>query len=348
MTDETLATEPVAVESAPVEAVEAAAPVEAKPRAMEDTIRETYRELTEPKSERVRGENGRFLRAELTETAPEVALDAAPEVAPEIAPVEPKPWEAPPNTWKKDTAALFAALPEPVKQEIHRREEDFHKGISQYKDAAAFGHSMFEDIAPHFDAMRQLGGTPKEVVRDVMNAWRSLATGTAEQKRATLLQLANGYGINLAESAPPSYESQAAPEIAPVLQRLQHLESTIQESQRARAEAEHAERVSQAQKFLNDPSREHIDLVFDDMLALVRGGIDPDTAYNKAVWAHPEARAKLLAKQDAERKAREAAEAAAARKAAAVNVQRRGTPPAKPVTGSMDDTIRQTLRNLSG
>lgn len=323
---------------------------ESAPASMEDTIRETYAKLTKPQRER--GTDGKFVRAESTDTditeahgntdegadVPAIAAPASP---------EPKPWDAAPNTWKKDVAANYAALPESVRQEIHRREGDFHKGIEQYREAASFGQSLFEDLSPHFDAMRQIGGTPKEVVRDVMNAWRSLATGSPDQKRDTLLQLARGYGINLTEADAPRYrEPQTAPELAPVLQRLSQLEGTITESQRAREAADHAERVAQAQKFLSDPSREYMDAVFDDVVALVRTGRDPAQAYEQAIWAHPETRAKLLAKQDEERKRTEAAQAAAARKAAAPNVTRRGTPPAASPRGTMEDTIRATYRQM--
>ena len=347
MTEETLAP----VDATPTDITPAAvtpepvAPVQAEP-SMEDTIRDTYQKLTTPARER--GPDGKFLRTESVAAPDDTAGGVEAQEIAAAPPPEPKPWETPPNTWKKETAAQFAALPEPIKQEIHRREEDFHKGIAQYKDAAAFGHSMFEDISPHFDVMRQLGGTPKEVVRDVLGAWRTLATGSPEQKRSTLLQLAQGYGISLDELADPRYRGeQPAPELAPVLQRLGQLEQTITESQRAREEAEHAERVSAAQKFLSDPKHEYMDTVFEDVVALVRAGRDPEKAYEQAIWAHPDTRAKLMAKQDAERRQREAAEAAAARKAAAVNVQRRGSPPAASKPGTMEDTIRETYRQLN-
>jgi hypothetical protein len=70
-------------------------------------------------------------------------------------------------------------------------------------------------------------------------------------------------------------------------------------------------------------------------------------AYDKAIWMVPEVRDKLLAKQDQERRAKEAEQAAAARKAAAANVRPRGTPPAAQKPGSMEDTIRATYRELA-
>lgn len=347
MTDEVLATEPVDATPADITPPEVTPEPVDKPASMEDTIRETYQKLTTP--ERVRGPDGKFARTtpDSTEVPGSTGAEAAAPTDSAPVPAEPKPWETPPNTWKKDTAALFASLPEPIKQEVHRREEDFHKGISQYKDAAAFGHSLFEDLSPHFDVMRQLGGTPKEVVREAIGAWRTLATGSPDMKRNTLLSLAQQYGINLSEQTDTRHrEPSATPELAPVLQRIAQLEGTIEQSQRAREEAEHAERVAQAQKFLSDPSREYMEAVFDDVVALVRAGRTPEQAYEQAIWAHPETRAKLMAKQDAERKQREAAEAAAARKAASANVQRRGTPPVASKPGSMEDTARAAYRSL--
>lgn len=344
------APEPTAVE-ATAPATPATPAAEAAPaKSMDDTIRDTLRDLTAAPTSRERGPDGRFLRNEDSTEAPgdTGAGATAPETSAPASPPEPKPWDAAPNAWKKDVATAYAALPEPVRQEIHRREEDFHRGIAQYKDAAAFGHSMFEDISPHFETMRQMGAAPREVVREVMGAWRELATGTPDQKRATLLRLADAYGISRAEfDGARDRDFPANPELAPVLQRLAQLEGTITESQRAREAAEQAERVAQATKFLNDPAHEHIDTVLDDVLILVRAGKSPADAYQQAIWAHPETRAKLIAKQEDERKQREAAEAAAARKAATVNVQRRGTPPVATKPGTIEDTIRQTYRQLN-
>jgi len=112
-------------------------------------------ELAAEPVERVRGADGKFLKTNPV-AAPDDAAGGAEAQDIAAPPAEPKPWEAAPNTWKKEVAQLYGALPEPVRQEIHRREEDFHKGIAQYRDAAAFGNSMFEDISPHFDVMRQV------------------------------------------------------------------------------------------------------------------------------------------------------------------------------------------------
>lgn len=344
MTDEVLATElpeptptpePVA---APVAAQEAPAPT------MEDTIRETYRELTGEPAQPLRGPDGKFARAESAEPAAEVPTEGL-----EAPAAEPKPWDAAPNTWRKETAQKWAALDPEIRQEIHRRESDFHKGIGEYRDAAAFGRSIFEDVSPHFDVMRQIGGTPREVLREVMGAWRALATGTPEQKQSTLLRLAEGYGISLGELADARDRAPSAnPELAPVLQRMERIESSLTQAQRAQAEAAWQGQVEQAQKFLSDPSREYMADVVDDVIGFVKAGYTPEDAYNKAIWAHPGTRDKLLAKEAQERQKREAAEAAKARRAAAANVTRRGTPPAAPAKGSMDDTIRAEWRRLNG
>lgn len=364
MTDETLSQETLPESPAP----ETSIPDDQPTGGMEDTIRETYRQLTAPPEEsveRARGADGRFVSARpefsgsnagaMAQQTPEAesATTAQPPTEggnqEEVSPPSEHPWTEPPNTWRKETAGLFKDLPDAVKQEVHRRESDFHRGISEYRDAAAFGRSIFEDVSPHFETMRQLGSTPREVVRDVLGAWQQLATGTPEQKQATFLRLADGYGIDLSELLDARDRAPSnSPELTPVLQRIEQLESTLTQAQRAQAESAWQGQVEQAQKFLTDPAREFMPQVVDDVIALVRAGYDPDEAYNKAIWAHPDTRAKLLSKQENERRQREAAETARARKAATVNVTRRGTPPAVEKPGSMEDTIRQTLRKING
>ena len=102
-------------------------------------------------------------------------------------------------------------------------------------------------------------------------------------------------------------------------------------------------------RFRADPANEHFPVLESQMAALITSGQADSLkdAYDKALWLNPETRAKAIAKQDDVRRQREAVEAAAARKAASVNVVKRGTPPAPAKPKSMEDTIRETYRRLN-
>lgn len=327
---------------------------------MDDTARETYRAVMESgdmpeeiaddkavteKPARTRGADGRFAKGE--EPAPANTADPA-EPAEQT---QTKPHDAYPNTWGKDLAETWKTLPENVRQQIHKREQDMHNGIRQYRDAAGFGQQMAQEMLPYQQIMREKGVTPQGVVRDIMKSLHTMVTGSEESKAQTFLQLAQSYGINLdtVMSLGQRSPSQAAPDLAPVLQRVQQIETRISQADQQRAEAERAEDDRAVNAFLNDPKNEHAQTVRQQMSSLLLSGQAKDLAdaYSQAIWLHPEVRAKLLEKQETERRKKEAEEAAAARKAAAANVTRRGTPPAPNKPGSMEDTARAIYRRLN-
>jgi len=88
------------------------------------------------------------------------------------------------------------------------------------------------------------------------------------------------------------------------------------------------------------------------MAGLLQAGLatDLNDAYEKAIYANPTVRAKVLAQQqeqaEAQRKAIAAQKAQAAKQASSVNVTRKGTMAAAKPVGSMEDTIRETAREL--
>jgi len=356
---------------------ETEAEVETTPdQALEATIRETYQKLTaEPDNaesdiatgqppaaeqdatsgaqpsvsgDRARGPDGKFVsKGGDAGTATPVAAGStqAPQASPH---------DAYPSSWKKDHEAQWKALPEAVRAEVHRREQDFLNGIKEYKEPAAFGRALGQDLFPHLETFRRLNVTPQQVVREVMGTWSTLVNGTSDQKRQTLLQVAKNYGIDLPAGGVPSPQNGAQPpangvDFSPVLQRVESLEQTLQ-AQRSEALRLEQERVdSEIASFGKDPKHEHFEAVRQEMGRLIQSGSADtlQTAYDKAVWALPETRAKLMAVEAENLRKRQAEEAAAARKAASANVTRRGTPPAVQKPGSMDDTIRAEYRRLT-
>jgi hypothetical protein len=339
---------------------------------IEDTIRDKYRELTgtsgeddgeegaeapkEPKKPQAR-QNGRFAKEGAQAAAPGTEGDqqapAGEEGEGEQPVVTQKPHDAMPNTWKKELSEEWKALPERARQEIHRREQDMFNGLRQYKEGAQFGQSMAREMLPYQRIMQEKGVTPQAIVRDIMGALNTMATGSEESKADTFLQLAKTYGINLDQvmTRHSRVPSQAVPGLEPVLQRVQQIESRFTQADQERQRQQDAEDDAAAQRFLNDPKNEHARTVAPQVAALLSSGQAKDyaDAYEQAIWLHPEVRQKLLDKQAAEQRKKDSEQAKNARRAASTNVQRRGTPPAQTAPRTMDDTIREQLRkhNLS-
>jgi hypothetical protein len=327
----------------PIEAV-------AEPRSMDDTIRETLRgiqdrgdapadvvapESPEQKAERIRDREGKFARPELS----------APEGAPqEQAPVI----KAAPNTWRKEQAAKFATLPPDVQDEVLRREQDFFKGIEQYKGKAQFAERMEKAIIPHADTLRSLGVNPDVAVSELLMADRKLRYGSPSEKQQYFAYLAQSYGID-----PTQLQVQQNVQVDPNVQHLQNqvqqLTGYVQQQQLLSQRQEEQTLTGEISKFASNPVNRHFESVRGDMAALLQAGIATDLqdAYERAIYANPATRAAVLAEQQAAARQQAAKKAQAARSAGSVNIMRRPSMPVSQPIGSMDDTIRQTLRRLT-
>lgn len=302
----------------------------------------------EVSGERQRGPNGKFLAKANGQAAAEPAEALAAEQTAQT--VAPKPHDAVPNTWKKEFGTEFGKLPENVRQEIHRREQDFLRGIGQYKEAAGFGQTIAQELLPYQQIMQQHNAHPRDVLKNLMPAYKTLVTGSPQDKANLILQLVKEHGIDFASLGTDSQQSTAQttqedPRLATALQRIEKLEGNLTAQERQRAEAEYSANVDAVTKFGSDPAHKHFPAVREQMSALIKSGQanDLNDAYDKAMWIVPEVRASLLAEQEQERANKLAAEAANARKAAGANVARRGTPPVKPTTGKIEDTIGAQL-----
>ncbi len=329
-----------------------AEPTESK--SIDDTLRETYQKLQQPEEtveeavaeeveespSRERDEHGRFKAKAGEEQPPE---EEQPEVE---QPQEDTPLAKAPASWTKEAQEAYNALPEQVKAQVHKREEDFHKGIEQYRENAHIGQVLDKEIRPYADLIQQHGTTAQNVVRDLLATQKSLMMGTPEEKASVVARILRDFQVDteavnsLLEKPAPA---QPDPQFSQLSQEVNGLKEQLQQAQLAPF-------IEQVNAFAADPQNEHFALVEDDMNALLAQGRAKDLrdAYDKAVWANPETRAKLLAKQQEDERRKAAEKAAAAKRAGSTNVQRRGTPPVAPATGTIEDTIRSTYRALNG
>lgn len=339
------------------------------PATMEDTIRNKLREMAKPAAEtpetpaadtRPRDAQGRFVKPDGSLVDPSQATPdekAAAETPPET-PTPPKPGEVditkPPTSLKGAVQAKWSNLDPDVRSEFHRREADFHKGLSAYKEMAEIGKIMDAEVRPYEAFIRSKNLSAPAVVRDLMNTAYTLNTGNPDAKLQVVLNIAKEYGIDLSNVQEKAQQlATAAPQIDPVIaplqQKLEAIEKQFEQQRTDAAQREYAELQRETNAFATNPKNKFYEVVKLDMAALIETGRADglQDAYDKAIWANPEARAQLLAEQQAAERKAKAEKAAAAKKAASTNVAPRGTLPAAPVVGSMEDTIRSAYRRIA-
>lgn len=325
-------------------------------KSMDDTIRETLQSLktrgmeaegekeapesSEEKAQRLRDEAGRF-KAPDAPAAAESSVDplVAAETPPEVAPA--------PNTWKKEVAAKWATLPPDVQAEVSRREADFHKGIEGYRAKAQFADSVANVLQPYQQTLKHLeetqGISAEKALDALLSADHKLRYGSPVEKQMYMHQLAQSYGVDLAQQIP-----QADQQVFTLQQRLQQLETALQNQTQQGAQREQQELNSTIAAFAADPKHSHFESVKGHMSALLQAGQAKDLAdaYEQAVYANPTTRAAMLQQQIAAQREEAAQKAKAAKEAASTNVPRRPSMPVTQPIGTMDETIRATLRRL--
>lgn len=338
----------------------------AAPTTMEDSIRAKLRELSKPAEEasetppvdtRPRDALGRFVKPDGSLVDPSQATPEEKAAEPAVV-TPPKPGEPdltkPPTSLKGNVQAKWQSLDPDVRAEFHRREADFHNGLSAYKQMAEIGKIMDAEVRPYEAFIRSKNLAAPAVVRDLLNTAYTLNTGSPEAKMQVVLNIAKEYGIDLSNVQESAQQLAAAapqidPVIAPLQEKLTAIEKRFEQQQQEAAQREYAELQRETNAFAQDSKNKFYELVKLDMAALIETGRADglQDAYDKAIWANPEARAQLLAEQQAAERKAKAEKAAAAKKAASTNVAPRGTLPAAPVVGSMEDTIRAKLRSMS-
>jgi hypothetical protein len=247
----------------------------------------------------------------------------------------------PPSSWTAAAKAEFSKLNPVIQQEVLKRESDFHKGVEQYREAANYAQSIRNVIAPYENTIRQVGVTPEVAIRELFKKDAELRHPDENVRRAAIYQLARHAGIDLSQGM-----QQIDPTALRMHQQLMEREAELNQIKTSQAQREQQELNS----FLEQAKqgKEHFDSVRNEMAALLQAGTakDINQAYEMAIWARPDLRQSLLAKQQEERRAEQVKIAQAAKAAAATNVARRGTMQAQKAVGTMDDTIKATLEKI--
>lgn len=255
-----------------------------------------------------------------------------------------------PKTWRPEAAKAWAELPETVRAEVLKREEDMFKGIEGYKADASIGKVIKDIVAPYIPNMRAKGVDPVHQIRSLLASNEALERGTPEQKAMVFRKLAEVYDVDLSGEGQSPY---ADPQISALNKTIDELRSRLDTNDNRMAESVKANLQKEVNTFADDPAHPYFDEVATDVAALLKGKVVTtlEEAYEKAVWLNPVTRAKEAARvtADAAAKAKSEAEAkaAAAKKASSANVKTstkpgRGTAP----VGSMDDTLSETLTTI--
>lgn len=265
--------------------------------------------------------------------------------------------------WKKAALAELDKLPPEVQQafiaEDKRREENFHKGIEQYRTGHTVAREWDEVITPYRATIDQFQVKPQEAVKQLLATDHILRYGQPHQKIGTVLQVLQNYGINPVDLAAivqgNTQQEPQDPQYQALNQRLAQFEQAQmaqhQQAEQARQQAERQTQTtiqSQIEAFASDPDHEHLELLKPMMGGLLQTGQAKDLteAYDMAFKAHPQTANIWIAQQ--QKQWADSRKAAASKAKQVTNVRSNGrASTAKPTTAAtMEETIRLTAEKL--
>lgn len=277
------------------------------------------------------------------ETADPVVATQEPEVSTRSAP----------KSWAKEMHEHYAKLDPAVQDYIEKREAEIHTGIAQYKEFNEFGKQMSQAIAPYRDLIQREGIDAPRAVQALMNAHKMLRESPAEQRTQYFMQLAKDYGVTLGQQAE---QEQIDPTVKALMDKVSNLEGSLNQRQQAERDLAYKAVTTEVETFAADKAHPYFDEVSDDIVMLLKTGVDLKEAYEKAVWANPVTRQKEISRiqTEQEKSIREKAiaEAAAAKKASSTTIrnrdtQRTPTENKRATMRDLDSALRETQREIN-
>lgn len=348
---------------------------------------------------RPREPDGRFAKVE-RETPEPVAEEAAPvEEAPaELVETKPVvPAIEPPDRWSVADREAFKKIPADAQEFVMRRYREIEGDYTRKTQEIAAFRRDYEPVqqmmAPFEQQIRNAGFTPATLIQAWANIEQALTQGRGvavvkdlvQNYRLDRAQLARELGLTAPAAGveqPPAPDgvapAQLPPEVTQTLQQLQARQTqfdqylTTQQQARQREETNRVMGAITAFRDAKDPSgnllHPHYDDLETDMIAYLQAarnmGQEPglDELYEKAVYANPSTREKVLLSQRAAEEAQRTATAekqrlearAKAEKARRAGSSVTGAPgasqaaiaAAKAGSGSLRDQIRASMDAL--
>lgn len=212
-----------------------------------------------------------------------------------------------PNSWSAAAKAAWTNADPVLKAEIAKREADVHKEFTKQDGERNLGRQFKQVIDPYIALINADGGNPVKGFQNYLETARILRTGDPQTKAQLVRQMCQQFNIQLEQV-------QNAPQVdIQQQQAYTRAQQLAQENQRLQAQIQEAPLLSQIEAFAADPAHEHYEAVKPVMAAFLQSGqaTTLQEAYDQAIWARPDIRSTLIARETAATQEKRVADAKA-------------------------------------
>jgi len=270
-----------------------------------------------------------------------------------------------PNSWTPRSKNDFAKLPEHIKAEVLKREDEFHQGIQEYKTDAQIGKRITEISQPYAPLIKAEGANVEAAFADYLNSAFIMRQGDEGKRTGLVAQLCKQFGVNPMNVAhmlgipmqgvPNAQQAQYPAQNDPNAQRIAQLENFLRQQQEEKQQQtllakrrEDEEIGNMIKDFASNDKYQFFEDVKPEMAVLLQTERAKNLAeaYDMACWARPDIRPLLLQQQEAARREDAQKKTRQARYTAGTNVTHRGAAQTQAAVGSIEDTIRSEMKRL--
>lgn len=265
--------------------------------------------------------------------------------------------EKAPASWRPEVRDHWAALPEPVRAEVARREQEVQRTLQETSEARKYAEMFSKTLAPYEQYIRAENSNPIQAIDNLMSTAVKLRTGSAPELAQLVAGMVQQYGtgrfgpqfVEMLDSALAGAPQQGdQTQIQQVIQQqlapVQQFMSQFQQAQ-AMQQQQLADKASQEvngfldqTEFGHDVKQEMADLM---EVAQRRGQeMSLQDAYRQACMLNPSVRSALQSRANA--KSAQTRESIAQKaRAAAVSVSSAGAPMGAPKVQT--DNVRDAI-----
>lgn len=242
-----------------------------------------------------RGEDGRFV-SKKGESPVEAAVRLEPDSPSTPQPEQVLTQDKAPQGWSPASREKWSTIPEDLRREIVRREEDGVRGIRQLQEQYAPVDHFMNSISSALGEAQTLGIPPDQYIGALTQSERILRSSDIPSKFQEILRIADQYGVPLRDVINQSVGQQVLP--APTNQSVPYeMQQRFDEMQRwmeaeeERRSADEVQRFSSGKEFFHD--------VRGQMAVLLEAGAADSlqSAYDMACWSNPQVREVLMGRQ---------------------------------------------------
>ena len=306
----------------------------------------------ELKSEEPAEETDKSEKEEAAPEAPKVAAKTTDKVAAPV--ITDKTLVNPPDTWRPAAKAEWSKLPEGIRKEIKKRENDAMTGVTAHKEMADYGKRITQTIDPYRAYLRARGADEVKVVEDALNLSYQLTSSNPQQRGAILARIGKQYGADFSvlTQQPNPEQDRMQQVLSPLQARIEQLEREKQNSDSLTQQ----QKDQAAEKMVADFTSEtdetgqlkhpYYNNVVGLMVPLLESGVVKTLpeAYALACDTHPDT--KGLVKPQSQRQ-KDAKLVDKAKKNDSLNIPKRAaSPSAKAPQGSMRETIEAAYERM--